>query len=410
MEPTSAHALFNSINQSNPIFIVDLREETSFARCHLRGAQLLSIQDCLDEDTFLQAMTKISKMNNITILFAVDGTAQKDALLNLIATINARVTAAKEAPETSNATADEGMKARWKNIISVEFVDFDDFYRAYPKCASLYFGTDFPAQTEKRPPKVYPTEIIPGFLYLGNYYDAADDVKMTDMCVTHIVDATCDYLSRDNAQKLNIAYLPVQVWDMEGVDIFQHFETVLAFILEAKGAQNGRILIHCRAGISRSATFVLAYLMYAGICPSLKSALELVVPQRPYVLPNPSFRAQLMDYEETLFSTRSFAHDNAFLACVSSMNFCWSGIFSMETDHDKIPIIAASQRINSEIYKQEYPTDPAEAQALQAKPKKAFLKRGGGKNTANRKAGQSAAGPVIATQQGSADVEARVEP
>jgi hypothetical protein len=165
---------------------------------------------------------------------------------------------------------------------------------------------------------------------------------------------------------------------MEGVNITEHFEKVFAFISEAKATSSGRILVHCRAGISRSATFVLGYLMHAGHVTSLRDALKWVVVQRPYVLPNKSFREQLLDYEMSLFTTRSFECDNDLLNYVSTMNFCWSGIFSLETDFDKIPIIAASQRINYQKLLDAFPQAAEGGAEESVKPKKAFLKRGAG--------------------------------
>lgn len=402
MEATSSMSLFNNINQSKPTFAVDLRDENAFNQCHLREAVRIDIGDCLLEEKFLEKMSPISNKNKLSILFLADASVNKEVVQRVISRINGFVTVAKETNETNKSNEEANQadgealpKSRWSTIISVLWVDFDVFRASYPNCASLFLGSDFPHESKKKsPPKMYPTEVIAGFVYLGNYYDASDEVKMRDLRITHIVDATGANLAQKNAEKLNIAYLPVHVWDMEGVDIFQHYETVLQFILAAKEASEGKILIHCRAGISRSATFVLAYLMYCGNCPSLKAALELVVPERPYVLPNKSFRAQLLDYEESLFGTRSFADDNAFLSCVSSMNFCWSGMFSLENDHDKVPIIAASQRINVAKYLEEFPSDGAE-KAVQAKPKKSFLKRGEGKNTANLKAG---VGPTSRTE------------
>ncbi|KDN53136.1 hypothetical protein K437DRAFT_289675 [Tilletiaria anomala UBC 951] len=59
----------------------------------------------------------------------------------------------------------------------------------------------------------------------------------------------------------------------------------------------GTVLVHCQAGISRSATLVAAYLMWRrGI--STSAALELIRARRPQADPNSGFVAQLELYEQ----------------------------------------------------------------------------------------------------------------
>lgn len=52
-------------------------------------------------------------------------------------------------------------------------------------------------------------------------------------------------------------YLPLE--DKKNFDIAQHFPKCFNFIEKSREKTN--ILIHCRAGISRSATIIVAYLM-----------------------------------------------------------------------------------------------------------------------------------------------------
>ena len=62
-----------------------------------------------------------------------------------------------------------------------------------------------------------------------------------------------------------------------------------------EGVEKGGILVHCMAGVSRSATCVIAYLMREHK-HSLRSALELVRSKRPIVCPNYGFHKQLKEY------------------------------------------------------------------------------------------------------------------
>jgi atypical dual specificity phosphatase len=66
--------------------------------------------------------------------------------------------------------------------------------------------------------------------------------------------------------------------------------------------RNGKILVHCSAGISRSPTVVAAYLMkHEGM--TLKAALGHIVRVRPQVSPNAGFLKQLKEMEMELFGT-----------------------------------------------------------------------------------------------------------
>lgn len=70
------------------------------------------------------------------------------------------------------------------------------------------------------------------------------------------------------------------------------WEECFAFIEEAKAVNNGKILVHCYQGVSRSATIICAYLIkFAGL--SLMQALEAVRDVRPQVGPNAGFLLKL---------------------------------------------------------------------------------------------------------------------
>ena len=61
----------------------------------------------------------------------------------------------------------------------------------------------------------------------------------------------------------------------------------------------GGCLVHCQAGVSRSATVVISYLMYAKKAP-LRSAFAHLRKIRPVVCPNPGFVKQLQEYEKEM--------------------------------------------------------------------------------------------------------------
>ena len=76
-------------------------------------------------------------------------------------------------------------------------------------------------------------------------------------------------------------------------------------VLDADEARQNEcgVLVHCLAGISRSVTVTVAYLMHA-LDLSLSDAYDHVKRCKPDVSPNFSFMGQLMDFERSLRTQR----------------------------------------------------------------------------------------------------------
>ncbi len=74
----------------------------------------------------------------------------------------------------------------------------------------------------------------------------------------------------------------------------------LSFLDSVKN-MNGKALIHCHAGISRSATICMAYLM-ATKRLRMEEAYEYVKSKRRIISPNFNFMGQLLGFETQVFS------------------------------------------------------------------------------------------------------------
>jgi len=61
------------------------------------------------------------------------------------------------------------------------------------------------------------------------------------------------------------------------------------------------VFVHCQAGVSRSATVVIAYLMKHTLM-TMTDAYKYVRGRRPVVSPNLNFMGQLLEFEEDLNS------------------------------------------------------------------------------------------------------------
>ncbi|KAF9078683.1 hypothetical protein BDP27DRAFT_1310007 [Rhodocollybia butyracea] len=88
--------------------------------------------------------------------------------------------------------------------------------------------------------------------------------------------------------------------DSEEEDILIHLLPAITFIQSELDKGRG-VLVHCQAGISRSATIVAAYLMYNRKM-NVEEALNLVRKARPEIEPNPGFIAQLEIFQNASFT------------------------------------------------------------------------------------------------------------
>ncbi|XP_060089167.1 dual specificity protein phosphatase 15 [Heteronotia binoei] len=133
------------------------------------------------------------------------------------------------------------------------------------------------------------TKVLPG-LYLGNFVDAKDFDQLSRNNITHILsihESPQPYIP-------GITYFRIALPDMPEANIKKHFKECIHFIHSCR-LRGGNCLVHCLAGISRSTTIVLVYVM-AVTQLNWHEALEAVKAVRPVANPNPGFRQQLEEY------------------------------------------------------------------------------------------------------------------
>uniref|UniRef100_A0A5F8H2P2 Uncharacterized protein n=1 Tax=Monodelphis domestica TaxID=13616 RepID=A0A5F8H2P2_MONDO len=104
-------------------------------------------------------------------------------------------------------------------------------------------------------------------IYVGNATVAQDLARLKQLGITHVLNAA-EGLSfmhvNTNAQfyeGTNITYLGIKANDTEEFNLSAYFEKAADFIGSALAQKNGKVLVHCREGYSRSPTLVIAYLM-----------------------------------------------------------------------------------------------------------------------------------------------------
>ncbi|KAL9656186.1 hypothetical protein ABK040_007803 [Willaertia magna] len=141
-----------------------------------------------------------------------------------------------------------------------------------------------------------PSCILPQMLYLGDCFQANNEIALKHLRITHVINVTN---SIDNNFPSTLQYLRIPIHDADHEDIKQYFDTCYNFIEKAFNDENGRVLVHCKAGVSRSAAIVISYLMKK-MNISFYSAYQMVKGRRPMVLPNEGFFKQLLEYEMEL--------------------------------------------------------------------------------------------------------------
>ncbi|KAM3137850.1 hypothetical protein pb186bvf_010093 [Paramecium bursaria] len=135
-----------------------------------------------------------------------------------------------------------------------------------------------------------------GNLYLGNLDAAKDKQLLKNLNITNVLSICTEEIMKFDKR---INHLSIEIRDQLGSDISRIFEQSYTFIDNAlSSGQN--VLVHCAAGISRSATIVIAYIMKKNKI-FLQKAFKRVKDARPYIRPNPHFIKQLLDYERKIY-------------------------------------------------------------------------------------------------------------
>ncbi|KDO33384.1 hypothetical protein SPRG_02191 [Saprolegnia parasitica CBS 223.65] len=142
--------------------------------------------------------------------------------------------------------------------------------------------------------------LLNAHLAVGSDDAAANYVTLYDAGITHI----CNVASQCDLHFMGkFIYMHLKIKDSPELDIRSHFDAVFAFMNRARDVR-GRVLVHCVAGVSRSVTFVIAYLMKETNL-NLQQAYALLKQRRPLMCPNKGFRYQLALYEIDLYGSSS---------------------------------------------------------------------------------------------------------
>jgi atypical dual specificity phosphatase len=175
------------------------------------------------------------------------------------------------------------------------------------------------------------SQILPD-LFLSDAFTARWGTTLDRLKITHIISVLEEPITFPRTEKsLKLLHIPAS--DDVNTDLLSFMDQTTEFIKEAIGTskreqeqleemplsstiettddgspvpsgdvQENRVLVHCLAGMSRSATIVIAYLL-ATTPMSTEEATEFVRSKRSIIRPNYGFTKQLEQYERRYFAS-----------------------------------------------------------------------------------------------------------
>ncbi|NXF97455.1 SSH1 phosphatase, partial [Eubucco bourcierii] len=136
-------------------------------------------------------------------------------------------------------------------------------------------------------------------LYLGSEWNASNLEELQGSGIDYILNVTREI---DNFFPGLFAYHNIRVYDEETTDLLAHWNEAYHFINKAK-KNHSKCLVHCKMGVSRSASTVIAYAMKE-FGWSLEKAYNYVKQKRSVASPNPGFMRQLLEYQGILDASK----------------------------------------------------------------------------------------------------------
>lgn len=176
---------------------------------------------------------------------------------------------------------------------------FLEFQARYPELCEDSSKKCTPLTSQSQPcmpvANVGPTRILP-FLYLGSQHDANNRQLLLDYSILYELNVSVSCPRPDFVQESHFMRIPVN--DNFSEKLLPYFNDAFHFIDKVRES-GGCVLVHCLAGISRSATVAIAYVMKHLRLP-FEEAYMYVKSRRPTISPNINFVGQLAELDRQL--------------------------------------------------------------------------------------------------------------
>ena len=147
---------------------------------------------------------------------------------------------------------------------------------------------------------------IVNYIFLGNEISALSNKFLIENDIKFIINCTRDVPLKFNKK---IDYFRVPLDDslkQKDIDLMTHFIPLIVQILEKNVKNKINTLVHCHAGMQRSAIIVAAYILKDKKLNSHKDALEFVIKKRVIAFFNGksvNFEQSIIKYNKSLNST-----------------------------------------------------------------------------------------------------------
>ncbi|KAM6956462.1 dual specificity protein phosphatase 13A [Aplochiton taeniatus] len=142
-------------------------------------------------------------------------------------------------------------------------------------------------------------------LYIGNVAVAQHRAALGKLGITHVLNAAHAKQGSIGDQSYYgnaCVYYGIPAEDSSHFNLSQFFTTAADFIHKGLKSKDGKVLVHCIMGMSRSATLVLVYLMLQRrltLCDALKHVV-----QKRAIYPNRNFLSLLITLDTQLTRKR----------------------------------------------------------------------------------------------------------
>jgi protein-tyrosine phosphatase len=132
-------------------------------------------------------------------------------------------------------------------------------------------------------------------VWIGARLHPAEAIEAVNLGVTAVLDLTSELSEIPALLKLN--YLNIPTLDLAPLSSVQ-LEQAVEFI--TAHAATGKVFVHCKAGYSRSAAAIAAYLLRSGHVSTVEQALTLIRGARPEIVIRPEVRHALHAFHHDL--------------------------------------------------------------------------------------------------------------
>jgi dual specificity MAP kinase phosphatase len=299
VHPIVPNELVKLMNNTDKILLLDCRTFMAFNSNHINGALNVGCSDRITRKRLLDGKIGVAEV--------ISGQEAKDVYRSL--EVDAEIIVYDESTaDLSSLSATSSLKLLLDCLLKrgkqPQFLEgglqtFEKSFRSLcsqpdPSCnVPLLFSPTSP-EVNCDIDSAVASEILP-YLFIGNQRDAANRERLSELGITHVMNVTA-HLPLCFETDGGIVYKRLPATDSGCQNLKKYFAEAIEFIDEAKHA-NGRVLVHCQAGVSRSPTIVIAYLM-ARCRKTLMEAFNFVKDQRHIVAPNINFMGQLLEFEQ----------------------------------------------------------------------------------------------------------------